>query len=331
MAEIVTVAGRRFSAQEGESILDAALRNGVALEYSCRTGRCSTCKAQLRGGSTQVLHDESGLSPTQLAEGWILTCVRTARSDLVIEVEDLGDIRMFPARTHPCRIQVIERVSDDVARVVLRLPPATDFRYHPGQYIDVLAQGALRRSYSIANAPALGKEIEMHIRRVPGGAMSDYWFDRAKANDLLRLQGPLGTFFLRDVVGQDLIFLATGTGIAPVKAMLEGLRVMDPERRPVSATVYWGGRFPVDFYWNPHGVDVDHRFVRVLSRPHDGWAEARGHVQDALLSDRSNLRRSAVYACGSDLMVRDARRMLVDAGLPERRFHSDAFVASGAE
>jgi CDP-4-dehydro-6-deoxyglucose reductase len=194
-----------------------------------------------------------------------------------------------------------------------------------------VAKDALRRSYSIANAPAPGKQIELHIRHVPGGAMSDYWFDRAKVNDLLRLQGPLGTFFLRDVAGQDLVFLATGTGIAPVKAMLEALHVMEPERRPVSATVYWGGRSPVDFYWNSVGLDVDHRFVRVLSRPHDGWAGARGHVQDALLSEGPDLRRSTVYACGSDLMVRDARRMLIDAGLPERRFHSDAFVSSGAE
>jgi CDP-4-dehydro-6-deoxyglucose reductase len=161
--------------------------------------------------------------------------------------------------------------------------------------------------------------------------MSDYWFRQAKPNDLLRLRGPLGTFFLRDVAGQDLIFLATGTGIAPIKAMLEGLLVTEPERRPLATTVYWGGRIPVDFYWNPSNLGIEHRFVRVLSRPHEGWAEARGHVQQALLTDNPDLHRSIVYACGSDLMVRDARRTLADAGLQERRFHSDAFLPSGAE
>jgi len=330
MAEIVTTTGKRFRAHEGESILDAALRNGVALEYSCRSGRCSTCKAQLRGGSTAALHDESGLSPTQRADGWILTCVRVASSDLVLEVEDLGNVRMFRARTHPCRVQILEHVSPDVARVVLRLPPGAEFRYHPGQYIDILAQGGLRRSYSIANAHAAGNQIELHVRRIPGGTMSDYWFGQAKANDLLRLQGPLGTFFLRDVAGRDLLFLATGTGIAPVKAMLEGLLVTDPELRPDSTRVYWGGRSPPDFYWNFSGVGTEYRFVRVLSRPYDGWTEARGHVQDVLLAERPDLHRSTVYACGSDLMVRDSRRVLVDAGLPERRFHSDAFLPSGA-
>jgi CDP-4-dehydro-6-deoxyglucose reductase, E3 len=329
MADVTTTAGKRFSAHEGESILDAALRHGVALEYSCQTGRCSTCKAQLRGGSTTVLHEESGLSPLERAEGWVLTCVRTANTDVVIDVEDLGDVRIFPARTLPCRVHALEHLSADVVKAVLRLPPNAEFGYHPGQYIDVLGHGGLRRSYSIANAPAASKQIELHIRRVPGGAMSEYWFGQAKASDLLRLRGPLGTFFLRDLADQDLVFLATGTGIAPVKAMLEGLAGSAPEGRPLSIKVCWGGRLPQDLYWDSRGVDLEHEFVPVLSRADEDWQGARGHVQETLLSLRPDLHRTVVYACGSDLMVRDARRKLVDAGLSERRFHSDAFLPSG--
>jgi CDP-4-dehydro-6-deoxyglucose reductase len=329
MAEIVTTSGKRFNGEEGESILEAALRHGVALEYSCQTGRCSTCKAQLRAGSTIALHDEIGLEPSEQAAGWILTCVRTASSDVVIQADDLGNVRMFPAKIYPCRIHSIEHVSDDVARVVLRLPPGAEFSYHPGQYIDVVGRGGLRRSYSIANAPSLSGHLELHIRRVAGGAMSEYWFGEANENDLLRLRGPLGTFFLRDVADRDLVFLATGTGIAPVKAMLEGLAGSESERRPSSVRLCWGGRLPQDLYWDLSGVSVEHEFVPVLSCARPEWSGARGHVQEALLALRPNLRQTVVYACGSEVMVRDARRTLVDAGLPERCFHSDAFLPSG--
>jgi CDP-4-dehydro-6-deoxyglucose reductase, E3 len=330
MADIVTTAGKRFSAHEGESILDAALRHGVALEYSCQTGRCSTCKAQLRAGLTTALHEESGLSPTERTEGWILTCVRSATSEVVIEVEDLGEVRMFPAKTFPCRIHGLEHLSADVIKVVLRLPPSAEFEYYPGQYIDVMGHDGLRRSYSIANAPDPSRQLELHVRRVPEGRMSDYWFGRAKVNDLLRLRGPLGTFFLRQVSELNLAFLATGTGIAPIKAMLEGLAAGDPEDRPASIQVCWGGRVPQDMYWDSRGIGLQHEFVSVLSRADGHWTGARGHVQDTLLSLRPDLHETAVYACGSDAMVRDARRMLIDAGLSARRFHSDAFLPSGA-
>jgi CDP-4-dehydro-6-deoxyglucose reductase len=330
MADIITTAGKRFSANAGESILDAALRHGVALEYSCQTGRCSTCKAQLRAGLTTVLHEESGLSATEQAEGWILTCVRSANSEVVIEVEDLGQVRIFPAKIFPCRIHGLEQLSADVIKVVLRLPPSAEFWYHPGQYIDIMGHDGLRRSYSIANAPASTRQLELHIRRVPDGLMSDYWFGRAKVNDLLRLRGPLGTFFLREVAHLNLAFLATGTGIAPIKAMLEGLAAVDRESRPVSIQLCWGGRVPQDMYWDSRDIDLQHKFVSVLSRADDAWIGARGHVQDTLLSMRPDVRQTVVYACGSDAMVRNARRILIDAGLSARRFHSDAFLPSGA-
>lgn len=330
MAEIVTSAGRHFSAHEGESILDAALRQGISLEYSCQTGRCGTCRARLRAGSTAALHDESGLSPAERAEGWILTCVRNASSDILLDVEDLGDVRIIPARMLPCRIQALERLSADVLKVMLRLPPNTEFDYYPGQYIDVVGHGGVRRSYSIANAPTWDKYLELHIRQVPGGAMSEYWFGRAQVNDLLRLKGPLGTFFLRDVASMDVVFLATGTGIAPIKAMLEGLAFNNREGGPRSIAVYWGGRVPEDLYWNFGGIELEHKFIPVLSRAGDTWQGARGHVQDAFLARRPDLQQVTVYACGSEAMIRDARRSLAGAGLPERRYHSDAFVLSGA-
>lgn len=323
-----TRSGRCFDAAAGETLLDAALRADVTLAYSCRTGRCGTCKGRLCGGSTTALHEELGLTASEREAGWVLTCVRTALSEIELDIEDLGDVKLAAPRTLPCRIRALHRLADDVLRVVLRLPPGSAFNFIPGQYIDVIGHGGLRRSYSVANAPSAHQQIELHIRRVDGGAMSDYWFGAAKPNDLLRLHGPMGTFFLRDVAGADLVFLATGTGIAPVKAMLEGLNAQ--LAAPRSVTVYWGGRIPADLYWNTREAGNTHRFVPVLSRAGATWDGARGHVQDLLLTEERDWGRTFVYACGSDPMIHDARRQLVAAGLGEGRFLSDAFVCSTA-
>lgn len=309
-------------------MLDAALRAGIVLEHSCKTGRCGSCKTQLLGGSSFPLVDEIGLSQAERDAGWILTCVRCAKNDIQLDIEDLGGIRVYPAKTLPCRIAALERLSSDVLRVILRLPPNRQLDYHPGQYIDVIGKEGLRRSYSVANALASDKTIELHIRQVPEGAMSRYWFEEARINDLLRLNGPLGTFFLRDVSGLDLVLLATGTGIAPIKAMLEGLAAGPLVRLPRSISVYWGGRASQDLYWNPEGVGLALRYIPVLSRGDSSWRGARGHVQQAALQSGASLEQAVVYACGSLVMTNSARAQLVAAGLNGRRFYSDAFVPS---
>jgi CDP-4-dehydro-6-deoxyglucose reductase len=158
--------------------------------------------------------------------------------------------------------------------------------------------------------------------------MSDYWFNHAKLNDLLRLNGPLGTFFLRECAKTDVFFLATGTGIAPVKAMLESLMCAPVDQQPQSITVLWGGRKPEDFYIDLAAIPGKHRYIPVISRPNDGWTSAKGYVQDILLSTAPDLSKAAVYACGSNNMIHDAKKILSNAGLPAARFYSDAFVSS---
>lgn len=330
MHTVTISSGKTYEAKAGETLLDAALRQGVVLDYSCRTGRCSSCKGRVRAGETVAGHDELGLSAEDKAHGFILTCVREACGPVELEIEDLGNIALPEARTLPCRIQSIERLASDVVRVVLRLPPTSALDFLPGQYVDVIAAEGLRRSYSMANAPRADKQVELHIREVPDGAMSRYWFHQAKVNDLLRLRGPLGTFFLRGHAGKDLVLLATGTGIAPVKAILEGLRTAAADSQPRSVTVYWGGRHPEDLYWQPAGFEAlpRFRFLPVLSRAGDDWTGARGHVQDAMLGDHAYLADTVVYACGSDAMIHGAQAKLHAAGLPDRQFHSDAFVCS---
>lgn len=332
MHTVTISSGKSYEAKVGEALLDAALRQGVVLDYSCRTGRCSSCKGRVRLGETVAKHDELGLSAEEKAHGFILTCVREACGPVELEIDDLGDIMLPEAKTLPCRIQSIERLSSDVMRVMLRLAPTSALAFLPGQYIEVIGDEGLRRSYSVANAPRADKQIELHIREVPGGAMSRYWFQQAKANDLLRLRGPLGTFFLRGQTGKDLVLLATGTGIAPVKAILEGLTALPVEALPRSVTVYWGGRCREDLYWQAERFDAlpGFRYVPVLSRAGDDWHGERGYVQDAMLRDHAYLANTLAYACGSDAMIHAAQARLHAAGLPDRQFHSDAFVCSAS-
>lgn len=318
--------GKTFDSAPGETLLDAAARAGITLPYSCRSGRCSTCACRVLEGGSSALHPETGLTEREQKNGWVLACVRTAQSDLTIEADDLGAMELPPARIVPCRIDALEKLAPDVMRVMLRLPPAGSFAFLPGQYVDVIGSGNVRRSYSLANAQ--GPRLELHIRQVPGGVLSDYWFGAAKVNDLLRLHGPLGTFVLRETAGRDVVFLATGTGIAPVKSMLDAIAQMPAGERPATVSVFWGGRTQADLYWDVKLPDAGMRYVPVLSREGGEWPGARGHVQDVYLAEAPDLARAVVYACGSEAMVRAAESALATRGLPAHYFRADAFVAS---
>jgi len=324
----VTLANaKKFVAANDKTILVEASANGIVLEYSCRTGRCGVCKAQVVHGETHPVRSEEALTAEELQSGMILTCCRAADTDVELDIEDLGRLAEIATKTVPCRIDSLERLAPDVVQVVLRLPPASKINYLPGQYVDVIWQGA-RRSYSIANAPQADGKLTLQVRHVEQGLLSQYWFNEAKVNDLLRLEGPLGTFCLRTVEPRNLVFLATGTGIAPVKAMLEELAVSPELTLGKSIHVYWGGRSTHDIYWQvgPGGLSL--KFVPVLSRPSPDWGGRRGYVQHALLEDHVDLTDAVVYACGSDDMIHSAREQLTSAGLHPKKFYSDAFVSS---
>lgn len=320
--------GKIFKAEAGQTLVDAAIAAGVNLPYSCKTGRCSTCKLRLLSGESKPLQEETGLSEVEKAAGWVLGCVRTPQSDVVLDVEDLEGIKIPAQKTVPCRIDAIERLAEDVVKVELRLPPSADFRFLAGQYIDVIGPEGLRRSYSIACAEQSTKKLELHVRAVAGGAMSKYWFEQARPNDLLRLHGPLGTFFLRKTAGRDLVFLATGTGIAPVKAMLESMAELPSDQLPRSVHVLWGARGAQDIYLNVSAPGLPLTYTPVLSRPTPAWKGAVGYVQDIYIGTNPELNTATIYACGSDAMIHSARTVLMAAGLPERQFLSDAFVCS---
>jgi len=327
MSVVTLNTGRAFEADPAVSILDAARNAGVTLEYSCRTGRCGICKAPATGDTAILRPEAESLSPEEAAQGLILTCCRAATGDVALDVEPLDRLADIEIKTIPARIVSIERLAPEIVKVVLKTPPASPLRFLPGQYVDVIADG-MRRSYSLANAPRADGLLELIIKRYPGGHLSGFWFERAKVNDLLRIEGPFGTFFLREEGPTNIVFLATGTGIAPVKALLEELAA-DPVRAARHRlSVFWGNRERENFCWDPVDLGLDVGFHHLLSGADTSWSGTRGYVQDAAVHAGIDPGDTVVYACGSTAMIASAREKLVAIGLSAKRFFSDAFVSS---
>lgn len=323
--------GRQFPSVDGLSLLDSAAQAGLVLEHSCRTGRCGACKTRLLGGSVAPVLSLNCLTEAERNAGWVLTCASRATSDVHLDTEDLGALADLKLMTLPARIDELKLLSDTVMQVRLRLPPNHGFRYLPGQYVNLIGPGGLKRAYSIANAPSADGKLEFHIKRLAGGQMSRYWFEQAKANDLLRFEGPRGSFFLRPTAGVNLLLLATGTGYAPIQALLQDLAQRPAAEQPATVQLVWGGRTPADFYQPapelpPHCPPL--RYSPTLSRPDATWQGERGYVQDVVLRNPSELGNTWVYACGLDAMINSAQTSLTQAGLPTRQFFSDAFVAA---
>jgi CDP-4-dehydro-6-deoxyglucose reductase len=319
--------GKFFNNVLGQTLLESAKLSGLVLEHSCRTGRCGVCKARVLHGETQAAQSEEALTQEDIKHNVILTCCRTAVSDVELDIEDLGDLVKFSPKIVPCRIDNLHLLSADVIEVTLRTPPSSKLEYLPGQYVDVIGRDGLRRSYSIANAPKDDGKITLQIRKVANGLMSRYWFEEASHNDLLRMEGPLGTFCLRNTNAFNLILLATGTGIAPIKAILEQLSDTPSLNSYRQIHLYWGGRTQQDLYWNPDFPELRLKYTPVLSRATD-WNGAKGYVHNTLLADQIELGDAVVFACGSEAMINSAREQLTRAGLKERNFYSDAFVSA---
>lgn len=344
MALITLSCGKSFEAGADEALLPAALRAGLGVPHSCRNGRCGSCRARIREGLTRELLPEAALTPQETAEGWVLTCARSACGDLQLQMDLHDGPPLPPVRTLPSRIDTVEALAPDVLRIVLRVPPHQALTFLPGQHVDLIGPGGVRRAYSIANAPRADGRLELHIRRVPGGVLSQWWFDVAKPGDLVRLQGPRGHLVMGDLAGRPLLLLATGTGIAPIKSWLEHLATQPAAALPSSVHLFWGGRVAADLYWDPGSIDglqrapAAWRYTPVLSRAEPAADGLRGHVQVralAWLADEAraagrplDLSRHRVVACGSPAMVDSARSLLLSAGLPARQFQADPFVCS---
>jgi CDP-4-dehydro-6-deoxyglucose reductase, E3 len=321
--------GKTFKASEAFSLIESAEQAGIILPYSCKNGLCSSCKCKVIG-PTKIIFDELGLSDQEREDGWKLACSRSAMGDVLLDIEEFKNLKLPTPKVFPAKIDRIDFLSKDIIKLILRLPPGKKFDFVEGQYIDLIGPKGVTRSYSLARQ-CDGMNLELHIRRVIGGQMSDYLFNNAKVDDLLRINGPRGTFILQSGPDTDIIFLATGTGIAPVKSMLEQIENMPKELKPNSVKVFWGMRYPQDLYWNPHNKFDNLNFIPVLSQANKMWTGAHGYVQDVMIKNMKNIENVQVYACGSDAMIRTSKSQLLNIGFNEVNFFSDAFVVSGVK
>ncbi len=344
---LVRPSGLQFFAEPTENILDAALRAGVGMPFGCKDGACGSCKARVLAGELeQGWHAAPALSHEEHVAGLALLCCAQPRSDLEIEVREVAGYGEFPARKMPCRITHLERVTPDVVIVTLQLPAAEHLRYRAGQFLEFTIGAGVRRCYSIATAPHVEEAISIHVRHMPGGVFTDALFGAAakpiKERDILRLEGPLGTFFLRPDSERPIVLLASGTGFAPIKAIAETIFHLqlnhdDPGRtRPArSVALYWGARARRDLYMNDlpmrwAGEQPNFRYIPVLSDAleEDAWTGRTGFVHQAVMQDLPDLSQHEVYACGAPAMVEAARRDFVHlCGLPDDHFLADAFTS----
>ena len=329
-------ANRSFEVQRDEPILSAAIRQGIGLPYGCRDGACGSCKSRLLEG--RVIHGAHQLRALSVAEedaGWILPCCAAAQTDCVIEARSVPGAGEFPVLKMPARVLALQRAAPDVMILRLQLPANQNLQYRAGQFIEIILRDGARRSYSMASASHnLGQPpaLELHLRHLVGGKFTDHVFGSMREKEILRIEGPFGSFFLREESAKPIVLLAAGTGFAPVKALIEHMRLKAVDRPTV---LYWGGRRPQDLYLNGWCEQAaaqmpNLRYVPVISDalPDDAWTGRSGFVHRAVMQDLPDLSGHQVYACGAPVMVDAARRDFVQhCGLPEDEFYADAFTS----
>jgi CDP-4-dehydro-6-deoxyglucose reductase, E3 len=323
--KIKTQEGKEFISVEGGTVLESALSAGLVFDYSCKSGQCGACKTTLLKGEIIEIQEQVALNKED-ANNQFLTCCCTASSNILIDAIDLSAMHGIEVKILPSKIVSIELLSKDIVKVRLRLPPTSNFVFLEGQFIDVIGPNSIKRSYSIASISS-NNEIILLIKKVKDGKFSHYWFNEAKSNDLLRIEGPKGTFFLRDRV-KPLVFLATGTGIAPIISILDGLD-SDPDFNQMeSISLFWGNRVHQDFVWSPNFKKINVDFYPVISKEDVDWSGELGYVQDIALRVLNNIKEVNVYACGASIMINCAKSNFIRSGLNEKDFYSDKFVQS---
>ncbi|OOZ40398.1 CDP-6-deoxy-delta-3,4-glucoseen reductase [Solemya pervernicosa gill symbiont] len=326
----VEPSGHEFTPGADEAILDAALNNGLAFPYGCRNGACGACKCKKLSGDYDYGENEPmAITPDEQADGIILTCQAIPRSDMVLEVKEITSNKEIEVKNVPCRVESLDKLSHDVIRMILKMPDADEMQFLPGQYIDILLEDGRRRAFSIANAPRNDSRIELHIRHVEGGDYTGYIFNEMKEKEIIRIEGPHGTFFLREDNERPIVLMGGGTGFAPLKGILE--HCFDSSNsRPVH--LFWGVRAKEDLYMN----DVAEKwaneyafltFTSVLSEPkaEDNWEGKTGFVHEAVAETYPDLSGHDVYMSGPPAMIHAAKDTFVAKGLSLDNLFSDSF------
>jgi CDP-4-dehydro-6-deoxyglucose reductase len=328
----VEPSGQSFTVEDSEAVLAAGIRQGIGLSYGCRNGICGSCKVSLISGDItypegppETLSDEDKEAKANIG----VLCQAHARSDLIIETQLVGLGKDVVVKKLPCRIQRKELLSHDVIGLWLKLPVTERLQFLAGQYIDILINDGRHRSFSIANAPHDDEYIELHIRRIEGGDFTRIVFEELKEKSMLRIEGPHGSFFLREESTNPMIFMAGGTGFAPIKGIIEHA-IEENITRPIQ--LYWGVQAKRDFYmlelaqgWANQCENISFTPVLSNSDPLDHWQGRQGWVHDIIVEDYSDLGEYDIYASGPPAMVDAGKSAFAKAGLKLSQYYSDAF------
>ena len=332
MSHTVTIqpSGHRIVVETGESVLEAGLREGFALPYGCRNGACGSCAGKLLAGRVHYPDGKpAAISEDEIAQGKALLCQARPDSDLEVEIREVGAAKDIQVKVLPCRVAAMDKLSHDVMRLKLKLPATERLQFLAGQYIDIILRDGRRRGFSLATAPHEDDFLELHIRHVPGGRFTDYVFTDMKEKAILRFEGPLGSFFLREESDRPIILMGGGTGFAPLRGMTEHA-IAAGLQRPIE--IYWGVRAKRDLYlhdlaeaWAREHENI--RYVPVLSEPaeEDEWSGRTGFVHQAVTEDHPDLSGHEVYMSGPPAMIEAARTAFASCGLPDEFLFYDSF------
>jgi len=322
--------GHTFTVNPDETVLDAALRQGIGLPYGCRNGRCGGCLGKLVKGEIDYRETPVGISRDEMATGGALFCQAIPKTDLTISARESLDTSEISIKTYPCKIIELARLNHDVMLVKLKLPTGERMRFLAGQYIDFILKDGRKRSFSLANAPHDDDFLVLHVRHIEGGRFTADVFDNMKEKDIQRIEGPLGSFYLREDSNRPIIFMAGGTGFAPIKGIIEHALAARMER-PMH--LYWGVRAREDLYMHELAeswtrINPLIRYTPVLSDPksEDNWTGRTGFVHEAIMSDYADLSAYEIYASGPPVMVYAGRDAFVTHGFTLENYFSDAFT-----
>jgi len=325
----LTSSGRSFSVREDQPVLEAAIAAGLHLPYACRGGSCGACTTRVVSGEIAYRAEmpPPGLTDEMVARGDALLCVGRARSDLELDAQEISRAEQVTVRRLPARVERMDRLGPEVMALYLRLPAVERLQFLAGQYLDVFLDDGRRRSFSIANAPHDDELIELHVRHVAGGSFSEQVFSTMQPKSLLRIEAPLGTFFVREGSTRPQLMIAGGTGFAPIKGMIEDA-IHTGLAQPIH--LYRGARRRDDLYMQDRVVawaTADARIAQtaVLSEPDDDWTGRTGLVHEAVLADHADLSGFDVYAAGPPPMISAIRETFLARGLSESQLFYDSF------
>jgi len=329
----VPLSGHEFTAESNETILDAALRQGVGLPYGCRNGACGKCSGEVISGETEYDTDSlRAMAKKEHDAGKTLFCQACATSDLEIKVREVIKSEDIEIKTLPCRVEKMQLLTHDIMMLKLKLPETERLQFMAGQYLEFLLQDDKRRAFSIANAPHDDEFIELHIRHVPDGQFGDYVFDGLKEKALMRIEGPYGSYFLREDSDRPIILMGGGTGFAPLKGMLEHAFHINSKQQ---IHLFCGARAKSDLYmdemvqaWLEQHPNL--KYTPVLSDPHDedNWQGETGFVHESVVRHYPDLSSFDVYLSGPPPMVKAGMDLFYEKGLPETQIYSDSFEYS---